>query len=1166
MTSHDSHPADATEAPVLDALSPASFWWPERIVPSPWLEHAPFAFWLVDALRPSLIVEAGATEGFLFSAMCQAVTQLALDTRCIAFATEDANPGADTAISDHEIYQTRRYQAFSCVVRPAGRQAAVEDIPDGSIDVLVLLGEPSAQQSASMQLASWLPKLSARAIVLVRADAVSTSFPSLIFPHGGGLGVLIAGSHAPLALRALAGLPERARQDVCTRYARLGTAITASESLTGVRKALEAQIAALNAEHERAEALGQRLRSAEASLQEHEAQFALLLGADDWQRSVVDEANLRADYAEKELADLRASTSWRVTAPLRQAVGRTAGLRRFVARSRQLSALVRTSIRADGALVTARKAVFAVRNRGLRGLVHGGLSPARAPRLVLPPPTPALEQLALRVLIVAETSIRQCMKYRVTQKQQMFAELGIDCTVLSWRERAAVRQALPTHSVAIFYRVPGFPENLDVIEEAKALGIVTLWEVDDLIFDRSKYALNTNLDELSQSLQRELLAGVDLYRAALLACDRAIASTTGLADAMRDVGMKHVEVVENALDRETMRVAASLKLQAKKRERAMLRIVYGSGTKTHDSDFRVAAPAIKRVLRARSHVRLRVIGELNLPADFADVASQIERQSSSNYPTYLGRLAECDISIAPLEESVFNDAKSNIKYLEASVVRLPSVCSPAAAFRSAIVSGDTAFLAETDADWERMLLQLVDDSALRAEMAARAYHSVMRDYSPHAIATRQLAPVVAPFKRERGGMRVLGVNIYYEPRSFGGATIIAEEMARRLSVPGESEYFMFTSLPTSEVEPYHLVRYEASTGGVFALGLPGEHDPAFEFENPHVIGPFTDVVRAVRPDVVHLHSLQGIGAQIAEICEEEGIPVVVTLHDAWWICGRQFMITGEHRYCHQRKIDLTVCASCVNNPTLNSYRQFRLHEILASADKLLAPSAFFRDLYIENGFDAAKVVVNKNGIRPPALRRPRASLRERPLRFGYVSGETPIKGSHLIRKALNVLPYDNYELRVVDNGLNLGLRTIDAGVWSVPGRLEVVPAYTQQTIDTFFQEIDVLLFPTQWKESFGLSVREALIRDVWVIATDAGGVIEDIVDGENGDVIALDDDGTQLAAAIGGLLADPQKLDGYRNPYASSIRVFDDQARELRAILEDVVTKHVASSAVEAAR
>ena len=129
--------------------------------------------------------------------------------------------------------------------------------------------------------------------------------------------------------------------------------------------------------------------------------------------------------------------------------------------------------------------------------------------------------------------------------------------------------------------------------------------------------------------------------------------------------------------------------------------------------------------------------------------------------------------------------------------------------------------------------------------------------------------------------------------------------------------------------------------------------------------------------------------------------------------------------------------------------------------------------------------------------------------------------------------------------------------------LKIQPAYTQETIDSFFANIDVLLFPTQWKESFGLTVREALIRDVWVIATDAGGVIEDIVAGENGDIIPLDDDGTELAAAIGRLLANPQRLDGYRNAHKATIRLFEEQAVELNALFDEVAAEAKANTAAQ---
>ena len=46
--------------------------------------------------------------------------------------------------------------------------------------------------------------------------------------------------------------------------------------------------------------------------------------------------------------------------------------------------------------------------------------------------------LATRVLIVAEASIPQCLKYRVVQRQEAFRRLGVECTWRSWGDRAPV--------------------------------------------------------------------------------------------------------------------------------------------------------------------------------------------------------------------------------------------------------------------------------------------------------------------------------------------------------------------------------------------------------------------------------------------------------------------------------------------------------------------------------------------------------------------------------------------------------------------------------------------------------------------------------------------------------------------------------------------------------
>jgi glycosyltransferase involved in cell wall biosynthesis len=107
-------------------------------------------------------------------------------------------------------------------------------------------------------------------------------------------------------------------------------------------------------------------------------------------------------------------------------------------------------------------------------------------------------------------------------------------------------------------------------------------------------------------------------------------------------------------------------------------------------------------------------------------------------------------------------------------------------------------------------------------------------------------------------------------------------------------------------------------------------------------------------------------------------------------------------------------------------------------------------------------------------------------------------------------------------------------------------------MDAFFSEIDVLLFPSQWKESFGLSVREALARDVWVIATDAGGVVEDCIDGTNATIIPMVPDHRPLKAAIEGVF-DTLSPATYQNPAKAGIVGLDQQAAELSRYLGGLI-------------
>src|SRR2546429_9556458 len=99
---------------------PICFTYPARVAMSAWMGHVPFGMHLVDVLRPRVIAELGTHYGVSYCAFCQAVKELALDTRCYAIDTwqGDAQAGFYGAevLAELEEHHNPRYGGFFRVV------------------------------------------------------------------------------------------------------------------------------------------------------------------------------------------------------------------------------------------------------------------------------------------------------------------------------------------------------------------------------------------------------------------------------------------------------------------------------------------------------------------------------------------------------------------------------------------------------------------------------------------------------------------------------------------------------------------------------------------------------------------------------------------------------------------------------------------------------------------------------------------------------------------------------------------------------------------------------------------------------------------------------------------------------------------------------------------
>ncbi len=244
-------------------LSDASFWAPKFIMPSAWLEHAPFAFWLTQAASPRVIAELGTHNGYSYLSFCQAVARLELPTRCYAIDTWEGDAHAGFYGNDIftllEKINADHYPGFSKLIRSRFDQAAAA-FPPGSIDLLHIDGR-HGYEDVLEDFTMWLPKLSAQAVVLLHDTRVrerdfgvwrlweelASRFPSFEFPHGHGLGVLSVGREPPAAVRPLFARDPATDAAIRAAYARLGAAIThqaAAVSAQALVAQLRAELAA----------------------------------------------------------------------------------------------------------------------------------------------------------------------------------------------------------------------------------------------------------------------------------------------------------------------------------------------------------------------------------------------------------------------------------------------------------------------------------------------------------------------------------------------------------------------------------------------------------------------------------------------------------------------------------------------------------------------------------------------------------------------------------------------------------------------------------------------------------------------------------------------------------------------------------------------------------
>jgi glycosyltransferase involved in cell wall biosynthesis len=409
-------------------------------------------------------------------------------------------------------------------------------------------------------------------------------------------------------------------------------------------------------------------------------------------------------------------------------------------------------------------------------------------------------------------------------------------------------------------------------------------------------------------------------------------------------------------------------------------------------------------------------------------------------------------------------------------------------------------------------------------------------------------------------VRILLVSHGYPPRELGGVELQTAAIARGLAAAGHDVQVL-----AAAPERNGTFRIADEIDGdvqVRRLHVPIGDDFARRVVDPWVRAQFEALLDEARPDVVHVQHLLFLSADCIAVAAARRIPVVVTLHDAWWLCPELHLRSNPHAsgrlhgvacWAHHDLMHLrpsrTPQRGVIHAPSKQVPRhgglarrslaaargvarafpgELRrpgtLRRALGLADVVLAPSGFLADAYAAAGFARPRVAAH--GIE---LAREAAPPVERPVRFGFVGPATYEKGAHLLADALPE-----------------GSTLVHWGRGTIPGeRVEHRGEFTPASARDAYRSFDVLVVPSLVAESFSLVTAEAQALGIPVVASRIGALPELVEHDRNG-LLVEPGDGHSLAAVLA-RLTDPAEV-ARLGGAASMPRTFADQLLELQEI------------------
>lgn len=348
----------------------------------------------------------------------------------------------------------------------------------------------------------------------------------------------------------------------------------------------------------------------------------------------------------------------------------------------------------------------------------------------------SLSRGSVRVAFFYERADNSTFRYRIYNMVQVLDDGTGDLSAAYFflADLARVTDIVDLADVLVICRTRYDNQVNRLIDAFRHRGKRVLYDIDDFVFDVDYVQLvvkTLDLDMTNPQVWHDWFSYNSRLGATLKMCDGAIATTSSLADRVREFAGIPVSIVPNFMNREQLAISSRVfeaRRAAEPGESGLIHLGYFSGSPTHNRDFAMIAPALEELLDENPRLGVVVVGYIEAGPGLERFGARVKRFAFEDFVNLQRLIGLVEFNLIPLQFNVFTNCKSELKYFESAAVGTLSIASPTEVYACAIRHRENGYLARAH-EWKTVIREALSKTDSYWQMAERSREDALSKYA-----------------------------------------------------------------------------------------------------------------------------------------------------------------------------------------------------------------------------------------------------------------------------------------------------------------------------------------------------------------------------------------------------------------------------------------------------